>query len=52
MVPRDSHVSWLSCSLGGNNIGAEGASVIGEVLKVNKKLTTITHHRAAPQSEK
>jgi len=41
MVPRDSHVSWLSCSLDSNNIGDEGGRVIGEALKVNKTLTTI-----------
>ena len=41
MVPRDSHVSWLSCSLDRNDIGAEGGRVIGEMLKVNKTLVSI-----------
>ena len=34
MVPRDSHVSWLSCSLRGNNIGDEMKRLLKEDKRV------------------
>ncbi len=37
----DSFVMITSISLGGNNIGAQGAASLGEALKVNRCLTSL-----------
>jgi len=38
---RRSCVSMCACSLGGNNIGAEGGVALGKALEVNSSLQTL-----------